>query len=156
MCREKLSQFTTLKLLRDETADSLKNALVSSILDFIPTSGAEVQVDCATAFQTLSKECSKEGTTLANLGIKVVMGRTFNVNKNPIAENAIKEYHKERLRLDPAGGRVTENQLAVIARNMNSRIRLRGLSPKEILLRRDQVTNEVKDIEGDDQLAEDQ
>ena len=156
LCREKLSQFTMTKLLRDETADSIRSAIIVLILEFIPDSGASVQVDCATAFQTLSKECSTEGSTLKNLGIKIIMGRTVNTNKNPVAENAIKEYHKERLRLDPAGGCVNESQLAIITHNINSRIRFRGLSSKEIAFRRDQVTNQCKDSVNDDNLAEEQ
>ena len=71
------------------------------IADFIPSSGAVVQVDCATSFQTLHNESNTKGTDLNSLNIKIDLGRTVNANKNPIAENAIKEYHKERLRLDP-------------------------------------------------------
>ena len=79
------------------------------------------------------------------------MGRTFNVSNNPVAENAIKELHKERLKLDPAGGLLYETQLAIITRNINLRIRL-----IEIIFRRDQITNEVKQILDDDQLADNQ
>ena len=80
----------------------------------------------------------------------------MNKNKNPVAENAIKEFHKERLRMDPAGGYVNEWQLAVITRNINSRIRKRGLSAKEVVLHRDQITNLNKEIVDDSQLAKDQ
>ena len=56
----------------------------------------------------LAAESNVDGSVLKKLGILVDQGRTLNVNKNPIAENAIKEFHKERLRLNPAGGRISE------------------------------------------------
>ena len=61
-----------------------------------------------------------------------------------MAENAIKEFHKERLKLNPAGGRINEIERSIITKNMNSRVRERGLTPKEMAFNRDQITNEVK------------
>ena len=66
------------------------------------------------------------------------------MNKNPVAENAIKEFHKERLRLNPAGGRINEIERCIITKNMNSRVRERGLTSKEMAFNRDQITNEIK------------
>ena len=128
LTREKLSQFTATALIQNETADSIRTALVSQILEFIPTSGALVQVDCAPAFQTLKNESETEGSILKTNGIKIDLGRTLNKNKNPIAENAIKEFHKERLKMNPQGGRVSAVELAVITKTINSRIRHRGFS----------------------------
>ena len=66
------------------------------------------------------------------------------MNKNPVAENAIKEFHKERLRLNPSGGKINEIDRSIITINMNSRVRERGLTPKEMAFNRDQITNELK------------
>ena len=129
--REKLSQFTCASILKDETAECIRTNIIAMIADFIPSSGAVVQVDCATSFQTLHNESNTKGTDLNSLNIKIDLGRTVNANKNPIAENAIKEYHKERLRLDPQGGLVTPQQLAIVIKNMNSRIRTRGLCSRK-------------------------
>ena len=74
LTREKLSQFTITTLVKDETADSLRTALVTQILEFIPSSGALVQVDCAPAFQSLKTESDAEGSILKKLGIKVNLG----------------------------------------------------------------------------------
>ena len=103
-----MSQFTTTCFINDQTADSLREALISSIIELIPESGAVVQVDCATALQTLSTESESNGSLLKKLGIKVDLGRSLNKNKNPVAENAIKEFHKECLRLNPSGGPISE------------------------------------------------
>ena len=155
LTREKLSQFTATTLIQNETADSLRTALMSQILEFLPSSGALIQVDCAPAFQTLKTESETVGSILKTNAIKIDLGRTLNKNKNPIAENAIKEFHKERLRMNPQGGRVSEMELAVITKNINSRIRQRGLSAKEMVFQRDQVTNDAKHM-SDETLAEEQ
>ena len=122
----------------------LEIALVGAVLELQPDSGAVVQVDCAPALQTLAAESKLDGSVLRKLGIEVDLGRTLNKNKNPIAKNAIKEFHKERLKLKPSGGQINEIERAIITKNMNSRIRERGLSSKEMAYNRDQLTNSVK------------
>ena len=94
-----------------------------AVLVLMPDVGTTVQVDCAPGLQTLAAESKLDGTILKKLGILVDLGRTLNVNKNPVAENAIKEFHKERLKLNAAGGRISEIERAIITKNMNSRIR---------------------------------
>ena len=144
LCREKLSQLTSTRFIPDETADSLRDSIVMAVLELMPDSGATVQVDCAPGLQTLAAESKLDGSVLKKLGIYVDLGRTLNKNKNPVAENAIKEFHKERLKLNPAGGRVTEIERSIITRNINSRVRERGLTSKEMAFNRDQISNEVK------------
>ena len=146
LCREKLSQFTTTVFISDQTANSMRDALISSVIETIPANGTTVQVDCATSLQTLQKEYEEDDSILKRLGIKIDLGRTLNKNKNPVAENAVKEFHKERLRLNPAGGPISEIDRALITKNMNSRIRDRGLSSKEIAFQRDQISNDTKPV----------
>ena len=59
-------------------------ALVTCIIETMPDSGALVQVDCATAFQTLKAESDNDGSILKKLKIKVDLGRSHNKNKNPV------------------------------------------------------------------------
>ena len=153
--REKLSQFTMTSIIPDETANSLRDELFSKILEFIPSNGAVIQVDNAPGFQTLNKECNSAGSVFHKFHIKVDLGRTLNVNKNPVAENGIKEFHKECLRLHPTGGPLTKLDLASITKTMNERVRDRGFSAKEILMQRDQATNVNRPI-SDKFLAEEQ
>ena len=91
VCREKLSQFTTTVFISDQTANSMRDALISSVIETIPATGTMVQVDCATSLQTLQKEYEEDDSILKQLGIKIDLGRTLNKNKNPVAENAVKE-----------------------------------------------------------------
>ena len=152
LIREKLSKFTITTIIQSESAEDLRNALIPNIIKFIPDNKATIQVDNAPGFQSLWTECKSEGSVFRKLNIKIDLGRTLNRNKNPIAENAIKEFHKECLRLNPTGGPLTKLNLAMITKTMNERIRNRGYSSKEIAFRRDQIQNTVKDV-SDEQLG---
>ena len=162
ICRENLSSFTTSKILPDESADSIREALIESLLDMIPEEGTTVRLDSASAHKSLLNETKANTADLSSLendvilkrlGIKIDLGRVHNPNKNPVAENAVKEFLKERLRLKPEGGLVTEIERCIIMRNMNKRIRNRGLTPKEIVLKRDLTSNKPKDVD-DNELSE--
>lgn len=144
ICREKLSQFTTTVTLDDETVDSLRNAIISSVIEIMPPTGAVIRMDPAPALQSLAK--LNADPLLSKFNITLEIGRVHNPNKNPIAENAIKEFRKERLRLDKHGGPISELDRAIITRNMNQRIRNRGLAAKEIFHRRNLSDNSPIDI----------
>ena len=146
LCREKLSQFTLTKIISDETASTLESALITMLADLVPDSGSTVQVDAATSFQSLAEG---KGKSLSNFNIQLDIGRINNKQKNPIAENAIKELRKEWLRLKPNGDSLSEIDLATITSLINSRIRLNGLAPKEVMLKRsihDHQDIQVQDI----------
>ena len=133
LCREKLSQFTLTKIILDETAATLESALVTLLADLVPENGTTVQVDAATSFQSLAES---KGKSLSKFKIQLDIGRVHNKQKNPIAENAIKEFRKEWLRLKPNGESLNDIELATITSTINSRIRLNGLAPKEVMLKR--------------------
>ena len=59
-------------------------------------------------------------------------GRVKNVNKNPVAEQAIEELRHELLCQDPIGGATTPLTLSIAVAHLNSRIRLRGLSLRKM------------------------
>ena len=139
LCREKLSQYTLTKIILDETADTLETALVSLIADLVPEDGTIVQVDAATGFQALE---NGKGKFLSKFKIELDIGRVTNKQKNPIAENAIKEFRKEWLRLKPNGDSLTEIDLVTITSIINNRIRSSGLAPKEIMLKRSKLNHE--------------
>ena len=122
ICREKLSQFNSTKLIPEETANSPRDGIVAAVLEFMPKNGSTVQVDCAPGLQTLATESKIDGSILKRLGIQIDLGRTLNPNENPIAENFIREFDKERLKLNILSGRITEIQRAIITKNMNSRM----------------------------------
>ena len=145
--REKLSSFTFTRFITDQKADTLRQALVAMILDFVPQTGTVVQVDCATSWATLSRESESDNSNLRTLKIKVELGRHHNRNKNPISDNACKEFHKEVLRLKPDGNILSEIERAIVTTNMNQRIRRSGYSSKEICFKRDLIMNTSKEID---------
>ena len=147
--RENLSQFTRGAIVEDQSCNSLRNALLPLIINLVPESGAEIRVDGATSFQALQKESETPGTILNRLKIKIIIGRLLNKNKNPTAENANQEILKEILRHTNDSGPVSQTQLTMILKNVNSRVRSNGLTPKEILLRREYTNNKPIDVNDD-------
>ena len=145
--REKLSSFTFTKFVCDQKAETLKQALISLIIEYVPHSGTTVQVDCATAWASLSKESDIDNSDLKKLKIKIDLGRHHNVNKNPVSDNACKEFHKEVLRLKPEGSILSEVERAIVTSNMNQRIRRSGFSSREICFKRDLVLNKHKEVD---------
>ena len=100
--KDKLSQFIRGTLIPDQTANTLRQSLLSLILDILLDSGTTIRVDGTTSFQTLEKESKSNGSLLNQLKISIQVGRLINKNKNPVAENAVKEVLKEILRLKAA------------------------------------------------------
>ena len=62
------------------------------------------------------------------------------MNKNPVAEKANQELEAELLKVDPTGSPVTPLVLNSATDTLNSRIRYQGISAKEIIFGRDQIT----------------
>ena len=153
LAREKLSQYTWLSLLNNQTAKELRTAILRAILPWCHPAGAEVRCDGATALASLARESEEAGTLFNDHKIKIVIGRTTNVNKNPVAENAVKECEKEICKYKPHTQQLTEDDLVVISKIMNERVRNRGMAAKEILIKRDVLTGADKKIE-DNKLSE--
>ena len=133
LCREKLSQFTTTTFLQDETKESMEEGIITSILSLIPEMGATIQVDPGPSLVALSKD---DRSILSSYNISLDIGRIHNKQKNPVAENAIKEFCKEWLRLKPDGSQLSDIDRARITDTINKRIRLNGLAPVEFMLNR--------------------
>ena len=87
-----------------------------------------------------TKLCVKDNQLLRHR-LTLELGDAKNPNKNPVAERAVQELEQELLRLDPAGGQVSQVDLATATATLNSRIRSRGLSAREMWFQRDQFTN---------------
>ena len=134
---EDASHYTMVELMDDQKADTIRPAILAQVLPLIPMSGAVVRCDNGPSFQTLKLEADKEGSVWKRLGIKWETGATYNVNKNPICENKIKELEKEILRFKGHGGPVTRLELVQIVSILNNRIRHHSKTAKEVCLRRE-------------------
>ena len=151
LLRENVSSFTDGVLIKNETAQCLRDALLRTITRFSPPSQAAilVRIDGATGFSPL-----KLDPTLKSMHITLEVGEAKNINHNPIAERSISEFHTELLKIKPSGGVISEAELALIIANMNSRIRQTGYSAAEIWTQRDMVTGDKLPII-DEKLAGD-
>lgn len=136
--RETATSFTVTRIIPDETGESLLSALVCLCVELRPMDGpiAVIRVDPAPGFLQL-----REDKRLLDLRLRIEVGLTKNRNKNPVAEKAIAELEFELMRQDPSGSAVTPISLAIATSRLNSRIRSRGLSAREMWLQRDQFTN---------------
>ena len=141
LIREKLTQFAQGYILDKETGDNILSAIVLLIADKIPEYGTIIRTDNASVFQKIHSLSTDLDSWLAKFQIKIEMGETFNKNRNPIAENLVKECHKEINRAGYTDIQLDDFHLACVLRNINSRIRDRGLSSKEMCFMRDQATN---------------
>ncbi|KAJ8349610.1 hypothetical protein SKAU_G00247400 [Synaphobranchus kaupii] len=97
---------------------------------------ALVRTDPAPAFKSLASD-----DLLHHHRITLELGRAKNLNKNPVAERAVQELEEELLKQEPRGGPVSSTVLAIATTCLNSRIRSRGLSAREMWTQRDQFTN---------------
>ena len=144
--REELTKYVILKLIEDQTATSLKNALISAVLPLMSNQGTVIRTDSAPAFQTLEKESLSDSSLLKLKGIKIELGQVLNKNKNPKAENLMREIQKELLRLDPRGNQIDELKLTICQKNINDRIRDSKLSSSEMLYKRDVMNHDEIDV----------
>ena len=150
LIRDNFSSYTMTKLIANEQRDTLKAALIETTAELKATNGCTVRIDGATGFQSLVADKS-----LSAAGIQLEPGRIKNRNKNPIAEKAIQELEHELKRAHPDGGPISESALAKVTATLNSRVRNRGLSAREIVFQRDGLSGEQLNF-SDKHLAEQQ
>ena len=136
--RECVSSYTVSVLVKDERSATLRDALIQLCAELCPLDGpsALIRTDPAPAFKSLVND-----ELLGRHRIMLELGRAKNPNKNPVAERAIQELEEELLRQDPHGEPISPTLLAVATARLNTRIRSRGLSAREIWTHRDQFTN---------------
>ena len=136
--RECVTSYTLTSLVEDERHDTLRDVLIRLCGEIKPLDGppAVIRTDAAPAFKSLvtDKELTKHR-------IAIEIGRIKNPNKNPVAERAVQELELELLKLDPTGGVISAKNLALATATLNTRIRSRGLSAREMWTQRDQFTN---------------
>ena len=137
MLRETTTSHTAAQLINDEKHTSVPDALIIMCSSLVAIDGpcASIRVDPAPSFVALQNNDS-----LKHFNITLEVGRTKNINKNPVAEKAIMELEAEFLRQDLPNSTITPISLAISIARLNSRIRSNGLSARELWTQRDQYT----------------
>ena len=136
--RECATSYTRTAMIQNEQADTVRSALVALCLDIQAMEGPKsvIRTDPAPCFVAL-----QDDPTFNSINIQLEIGRAKNLNKNPVAEKAIRELEEEIVRQQPTGGPISIVTLALATARLNSRIRGRGLSARELFFQRDQFTN---------------
>ena len=137
--RECATSFTASCLVPDEKHDTLRDALTQLIVGVHPLDGprAVIRVDPSPGFQSMANNDS-----LNHLNVTIEVGRVKNKNKNPVAEKAVRELEEELIKQEPSGRPVSAVGLALATARLNSRLRLPGLSSRELWTQRNQFTHE--------------
>ena len=130
------SAYTVASIIPDETGPSLRSALLHGS-SFLRGSTCKIRVDNAPGFLSL-----KSDKLLLTHGLHLEFGDPKNINKNPCAEKCNQELETELLRVDNSGSPVSDCTLQLAVYALNTRIRNRGLSAKEIVTCRDNVTGQ--------------
>ena len=136
--RECVTSYTSTLILEDEHHHTLCDVLIRLCIQLRPLDGAPpiVRTDPASGFKALVND-----QLLQRHRIIFKIGNPKNPNKNPVAERAVQELETEILRIEPFGGPVTAVTLSASTANLNSHIRSRGLSSREMWCQRDQFSN---------------
>ena len=149
--RDTLTSFTAATFIQNETASEYRDAIMMCTLP-MKSEISNVRVDCAPGLRALEFDVN-----LKSMGICLDFGRTKNINKNPVAEKANQELELEILKLDPSGKPISAITLTKAVCVLNTRIRHMGLSSKEMLFGRDQISGErlefTDNMLGDSQFA---
>ncbi|XP_068703830.1 uncharacterized protein [Montipora foliosa] len=137
--RECATSFTASCLVPDEKHDTLRDALTQLIVGVHPLDGprAVIRVDPSPGSQSMANNDS-----LNHLNVTIEVGRVKNKNKNPVAEKAVRELEDELIKQEPGGRPVSAVGLALATARLNSRLRLPGLSSRELWTQRNQFTHE--------------
>ena len=149
--RECVTSFTSSTLIDDERHQTLRDALIRLCIELRPLDGppAVIRSDPAPGFNALTND-----ELLRQHRITLEIGRTKNINKNPVAEKAVQELEMELLRQDPLNGTVTPLSLSAATATLNSRIRSRGLSAREMWTQRDQFSGSQLPVNDRDLITE--
>ena len=128
------SAYTTADIIQDETGSSLRSTLLSCS-SYLRGPTCSIRVDNAPGLRTL-----KDDKILSSNSITLDYGHVKNANKNPCAEKCNQELETELLKTDPSGSSASNAKLQSAVHMLNSRIRNHGLSTKEIVTCRNQMT----------------
>ena len=101
LLREDISSLTDGVIIQNETTEEVKGGLIQMLSRFRPLLSfkALIRLDGQPCFQSLSNNCLKE------LNVEIEIGQAKNINRNPIAERAVQDFHEELCKLKPEGGR---------------------------------------------------
>ena len=141
LLRECVSSYTQAELIPNETASEIADSLLrlSNVMRPSKLMPMKIRLDPHPSHRSLLQQV-KANKGLATHGIDVELGRELNLNKNPVAECAVRELIREILCLFPDGGKISSTGLSEAVACLNSKLRAPGLSAHEVFTQRDQTS----------------
>ena len=124
-------------LLKDQTKQTLRSALITILARLKIGPSCHVRVDNQSALASLRKDKSLEP-----YGINLCLGDPKNVNKNAVVDKGIRELREQLVRLAPSGGKVSEHILAIATAYLNDLVRHTGRSARELWVSIDVISGE--------------
>jgi len=132
-----LTSFTQTKLIQSEQKEDLRTELMSLVYPFRTNQPVTIRVDPHLSFLSL-----REDKILKEHEISLEIGQEKNVNKNSVAERSIQELEEEVKKISPNSSAINDMELIKATHALNSKIRHTHRSARELLLKRDQYTEE--------------
>ena len=148
--REKVTAYTIATVIKNEQVGSLKEGILMlySLFECSEEVPTTVRADAAPGFRLLTRDRS-----LLAKNITIELGHEKNVNKNPVAEVSLSELHNILARRYPEQRGIAETELVMSVNELNSKLRDKNLSAKELWARRCQFTGKKVNVD-DKELIE--
>ena len=140
---DNFSGFLSTCFIESEDHEQLLEGIIQTVTPFKTSAMATIRVDQAPGFRKLMNKQSN----LLELGIRLELGEVKNKNSLAIVDRKMAELRKEMRKLAASNNVLNVRILAQATAAVNEKIRHSGLSSKEILFSRDQLTKENIPIE---------
>lgn len=151
--RDHCSSFTAARIIRNETHNELRKALIDMIVPLKLSGPCEIKVDNARGFLPLIQNKDAE---LAKFEIVLIMTDVFNKNENAVIDKACYELEQELKRLEPDGRAISNITLQLAVDRLNKLLRRKGqISAFEMHYNRDMYTGQNLNLDYD-KLRQDQ
>ena len=138
--RDHFSSFTSAKIIKSESNQELKKAIIDTVLPLKLSGDCHIKVDNATGFIPLLHNKDPE---LSKLNIKVTATDVFNKNANAVIDKACFEIEQELKRIEPDGRPISNTTLQLAVSSLNNKLRRKGqISAFEIHFNRDMYTGQ--------------
>ena len=140
--REVLTSHTATVKISDEKEDSLRDGLLALLAHYKTMMKIQIRIDNQSGMVALVNN-----KVLQKLNIEVVPGDSKNVNKNPVAERAVREIEDEILKIQSPDREITSSILAQATMAVNNKIRYTGYTANELFTNTNSLTGEKLKIE---------
>ena len=150
ICRDIFSSYTTIAILKSEQSNCLLKGIIECVANVRAPNTILIRTDSAPGFKGLVNN-----TFLEKLDIQLEVTDSSNKNSIATVDNAIKEIEEEIIKIAPHSTILNETTLAMAAKNMNLKIRNRGLSAYEIVFSRDNSSQQNLNLK-DNTIANEQ